>query len=157
LVWKAKHAGLTSTLIEAAIAVNESMPEWVLGKVLAALPASEPPEHHRVLVLGITYKKNVDDTRCSPALRLIELLLQEKFAVDYCDPYASLPTGSILFSTIDKVQLNAETLEGYNAIVITVDHDVFDYSLVSRHARLIIDTRGVYRSSQAIERKVVSA
>jgi UDP-N-acetyl-D-glucosamine dehydrogenase len=157
LVWKAKQAGLTSTLIEAAVAVNESMPEWVLGKVLTALPASEPQGNRRVLVLGITYKKNVDDTRCSPALRLIELMLQEQIAVDYSDPYASLPVDNLLFTTAGKVQLNAEVLKEYNAVIVTVDHDAFDYGLVSRHARLIIDTRGVYRGSLAAVHKVVSA
>lgn len=158
LLWKAQQAGISSALIETAMAINGAMPEWVVSKVLAALPARRCSAECHVLILGVTYKKNVDDTRGSPALQLIELLLQHQVAVDYCDPHASLSSNcERLTAAREVVQLNAATLEGYDAVVLAVDHDAFDYGLIGRHARRIIDTRGVYREGYATTNAVISA
>jgi len=133
--------------IELAGEVNRAMPEWVLGKVVEALnQAGRPLKGASCLVLGIAYKKNVDDMRESPAVTLMELLIGRGARVQYSDPHIpAFPRLRAHYFDLKSVPLSAQTLAAYDVVLLVTDHDAFDYALIGRHARLIVDTRGVYR------------
>jgi UDP-N-acetyl-D-glucosamine dehydrogenase len=148
LTWKARQYGLHTRFIELAGEINSAMPQWVIGKVVDALNGRKKALNgSRVLVLGIAYKKNIDDMSESPAVELMSLLLARGARVDYSDPYVPvLPRmRKYRFEGSESVPLNREALARYDVVLIATDHDVFDYPLIRRHARLIVDTRGVYR------------
>jgi UDP-N-acetyl-D-glucosamine dehydrogenase len=147
LTWKAREYGLHTRFIELAGEINRAMPEYVLSKLIAALNARKKSLNGaRVLVLGIAYKKNVDDMRESPAVELMELI--EKFGgiVAYSDPHVPVfPKMREHKFNLSSVALSAEALASYDAVVLTTDHAKFDYDLIRRSAALIVDSRGVFR------------
>jgi UDP-N-acetyl-D-glucosamine dehydrogenase len=146
LSWKAREYGLNTRFIELAGEINHAMPEWVLGKVGDALnDRGRSIKGSRVLVLGIAYKKNVDDMRESPAVELMELLVRKGAQVDYADPHVPVfPRMREHRFDLTSVPLTAEALEKYDVCLLATDHDRFDYGLIGKHARLIVDTRGRY-------------
>lgn len=146
LTWKAREYGINTRFIELAGEVNRSMPEWVIGKVAAALNDRAKPLHgSRILVLGVTYKKNVDDTRESASIRLVELLLQNNADVRFSDPHvARLGPFSWQPAVMENQVLSPETLAACDCVLLATNHDAFDYEMIRRHAPLIVDTRGVY-------------
>jgi UDP-N-acetyl-D-glucosamine dehydrogenase len=127
------------------------MPHWVIGKIADALnERRQPLNGSRVLVLGIAYKKNVDDMRESPAVELMSLLSARGARVEYCDPHVPVfPTMRNYRFDLASVPLEPERLAQYDVVLIATDHDVFDYEMIRRDARLIVDTRGVYRERAA--------
>ncbi len=147
LTWKARQYGLHTRFIELAGEINNAMPHWVVGKVVDALnDCSKPVNGSRVLVLGIAYKKNVDDMRESPAVELMSLLSARGARVDYCDPHVPVfPRMRKYRFDLESVPLDADRLAQYDVVLIATDHDAFDYQMIREHARLIVDTRGVYR------------
>ncbi len=147
LTWKARQYGVHTRFIELAGEINSAMPHWVLGKVIDALNArGKPLKGSRALVLGIAYKKNVDDMRESPAVELMALLMEKGVRVDYCDPHVPrFPRMRKYRFEMASVPLAAEALAEYDLVLVATNHDAFDYDLIRRHARLIVDTRGVYR------------
>ena len=146
LAWKARAYGVEARFVELAGEVNRAMPEWIIGKLADALAArGKSIAGSRCLVLGIAYKKNVDDTRESPAVELMELLVRRGAAVDYSDPHVpAFPKMREHRFELKSVALSAEALAAYDAVLLATDHDAFDYALIKQHARLIVDTRGVY-------------
>jgi len=97
------------------------------------------------LVLGIAYKKNVDDMRESPAVELMELLQAKGVVITYSDPHVPVfPKMRKHHFDLSSVPLTAETIAGYDFLLLATNHDAFDYTLIKKHARLIVDTRGVY-------------
>jgi UDP-N-acetyl-D-glucosamine dehydrogenase len=146
LTWKARQYGLHTRFIELAGEVNRAMPEWVVGKVMEALnERGRALKGSRVLVLGIAYKKNVDDMRESPAVELMELLARRGAQVEYSDPHVPVfPKMRNHSFDLRSIPLTAENLAAYDAVLLATNHDAFDYALISTHARLIVDTRGVY-------------
>ncbi|HWY24978.1 MAG TPA: nucleotide sugar dehydrogenase [Nevskia sp.] len=148
LTWKAREYGVHTRFIELAGEINHAMPEWVVRKTIDALNQNgKAMRGSRILILGIAYKKNVDDLRESPALELLERFQQLGAEVQYSDPHIPvippLRRGHI---GLGSVALTAASLAACDAVVIAADHDAFDYAAVARHAPLVIDTRGVYRS-----------
>lgn len=146
LTWKAREYGVHTRFIELAGEINSSMPHWVVDKITDALnDRSKSIKSSRVLVLGIAYKKNVDDMRESPAVELMELLTGKGASVDYSDPHVpSFPKMRKHRFDLDSVPLTADRIAGYDVVLIATNHDAFDYDLVLKHAKLIVDTRGVY-------------
>jgi UDP-N-acetyl-D-glucosamine dehydrogenase len=146
LTWKAREYGLHTRFIELAGEINSSMPQWVMGKVAEALnERSRAFKGCRVLVLGVAYKKNVDDMRESPAVELMELLAARGATVHYSDPHVPVfPKMRRHRFDLKSVPLTAEALAAYDLVLLATNHDAFDYELVRKHARLIVDTRGVY-------------
>lgn len=146
LTWKARQYGVHTRFIELAGDINRAMPEWVIGKVMEALnDRGRALKGSRVLVLGIAYKKNVDDMRESPAVELMELLTRRGAKVDYSDPHVPVfPRLRGHHFDLRSVALDAASIAAYDLILVATDHDAFDYALVRKHARLIVDTRGVY-------------
>ncbi|WP_051651053.1 nucleotide sugar dehydrogenase [Brevundimonas bacteroides] len=149
LTWKAREYGLSTHFIELAGEINRRMPEWVVTKIGDALNEREKSlKGSRVLALGISYKRNVDDTRESPSVMVMEILRSRGAIVSYSDPYA--PTFPVMREhTFDlrSVDLTPEAVESFDAVVLLTDHSNVDYDLILEHARLIIDTRGKYRGA----------
>lgn len=146
LTWKAREYGLHTRFIELAGEINSCMPQWVIGKITEALnERSRALRGSRVLVLGIAYKKNVDDMRESPAVELMELLVKKGALVEYSDPHVPVfPKMRQYHFDLKSVPLTPESIASYDFLVLTTHHDAFDYQLIGKHARLIVDTRGVY-------------
>ncbi len=151
LTWKARELGLSTRFIELAGEVNRNMPEWVVGKVVEALnQRAKAVRGSRILMLGIAYKKNVDDMRESPAVALMELLRAKGAEIAYSDPYVPVfPRMREHRFDLESVALTAESVAGYDCAVLATDHAAFDFALIQRHARLIVDTRGVYLEPSA--------
>lgn len=147
LAWTAKQHGVEARFIELAGEVNRAMPEWVVGKLEAALKArGQSLPGSRVLVLGLAYKKNIDDTRESPAVKIMELLVQRGATAAYSDPHVpSFPRMREHSFELGSVTLTPKVVAGYDAVVLVTDHDAFDYPMLLKHSRLIVDSRGLFR------------
>lgn len=146
LTWKAREYGLHTRFIELAGEVNQAMPEWVVGKTLDALNEHKKSLNgSKVLVLGIAYKKNVDDMRESPSVELMELFEAKGAQIAYSDPHVLVfPEMREHNFDLSSVDLTAEEISKYDAIVLATDHDGFDYQLIQQHAKILVDTRGKY-------------
>jgi len=146
LSWKARQFGAEARFIELAGEINRAMPGWVLGKLEQALRARGAElSGSRILVLGLAYKKNIGDTRESPAVELMELLAARGAEIAYSDPHVpEFPRMRAHHFELKSVPLTAATIASYDALLLATDHDAFDYALIRSSARLIVDTRGVY-------------
>ena len=147
LTWKARQYGLHTRFIELAGEINNDMPYWVVNKVIAALnDRGRPLKGSKVLVLGIAYKKNVDDMRESPSVKLMELLRDRGAEVAYSDPHVPVfpPMREHRFD-LASVELTRESISSYDLLLLATNHSAFDYDFIQRHAKVIVDTRGVYR------------
>lgn len=149
LTWKAREYGLHTRFIELSGEVNRAMPEYVVGKVTKALnDRFKSLKGSRLLVLGIAYKKNVDDMRESPAVEVMELLRAAGAEVAYSDPHVPVfPKMREHHFDLASVALTPQAVASYDAVVLTTDHAKFDYEMVRTHAQVIIDSRGVYRTA----------
>lgn len=148
LTWKAREFNVNTHFIELAGEVNSNMPQWVMSKIMWAMnERGKALKDAQVLVLGIAYKKNVDDMRESPSVQLMELLRDQKAKVSYSDPFVPrFPKMREHKFDLSSVSLDAATLKKYDCVLLATDHDDFDYELIKAHAQLVIDTRGRYRS-----------
>ena len=146
LTWKAREYGVHTRFIELAGEVNASMPDYVVGKIAAALNLQRKSlMGSRILVLGIAYKKNVDDMRESPSVILMEKLRDKGAEVSYSDPHiAVFPKLREHHFDLSSVALTPAALAGYDCVVLATDHDRFDYAAIRKHARLIVDSRGKF-------------
>ena len=149
LTWKAKEMGMNTRFIELAGEINTYMPNYVAQKVSDALnTVGKSVKRSKILVLGLAYKKNVDDLRESPSLELIDILINKGAIVDYCDPYfPTIPhTRKHQFELAAK-PLNKNTLKSADLVLLATDHDDFDYDLIEKESPVIIDTRGKFFNS----------
>ncbi len=150
LTWKAREYGVATRFIELAGEVNVGMPRYVVDKLQMALnERSKPLNNARVLLLGLAYKKDVDDPRESPSFELIELLHERGAHVDYHDPHISEMPSMRTWPHLARrpsVGLSAAAVASYDAVLLATDHTAVDYPMVLEHAKLIIDTRGIYRA-----------
>jgi UDP-N-acetyl-D-glucosamine dehydrogenase len=146
LTWKARQYGLHTRFIELAGEINNDMPYWVISKVTSALnDLGRPIKGSKILVLGIAYKKNVDDMRESPSVKLMELLREKGAEVAYSDPHvASFPKMREHHFTLESMHLTRESIASYDLLLLATNHSAFDYDLIQKHAKVIVDTRGVY-------------
>lgn len=144
LTWKAKEYGINTRFIELAGEINHYMPRWVVQKVADALnDHGKSVKGSRILILGLAYKKNIDDSRESPAVEIMELLQEKGALIEYCDPHVpNFPKKRDHHFDLNSVTLDAEGIASYDCIVLATDHEAFDYPLLHSHARLLIDTRG---------------
>ncbi|XUO83169.1 UDP-N-acetyl-D-glucosamine 6-dehydrogenase [Halomonas sp. KM007] len=151
LTWKAREYGLHTRFIELSGEVNRAMPEYVVGKLMDGLNEhGKALKNSRVLVLGIAYKKNVDDMRESPSVEIMELIEAKGAEVAYSDPHVPIfPKMREHHFELASVELSAESLASFDAVVLATDHDRFDFELIQRHAKLIVDSRGTYRAPAA--------
>jgi UDP-N-acetyl-D-glucosamine dehydrogenase len=162
LSWKAREYDFYTKFIELAAEVNQAMPYHAVGKISEGLNRQgKPLRGARVLILGVTFKRDVDDARNSPAQRIIELLLAQEVQVTYNDPYVpQFKVGNDVFYrdelTLCSADLSEKLLAEHDCTVIVAGHTNYDYAWVVRHAPLIIDTvnatRGVSEGREKILR-----
>jgi UDP-N-acetyl-D-glucosamine dehydrogenase len=162
LTWKAREYGLSTRFVELAGEINTEMPRHVVERLAQALDADTGKGLNgaRILVLGIAYKKNVDDTRGSPAFVIIEMLEARGATVAFHDPYVTeIPPTRDHASLVGRrsVDLDDKTLSEFDAVLIVTDHDAVDYELLVAHSRLVVDTRNVMRNVAAHRDPIVKA
>jgi UDP-N-acetyl-D-glucosamine dehydrogenase len=148
LTWRLRAYGFPTRFIELAGEINLAMPHYVARKLEEGLDRrlSVPLSKARVLVLGLAYKKNVADIRESPALKLIDILLQRGARVDYHDPHVPEIPPTREYAELRgrrSIALDRATLQACDAVLVVTDHDAVDYRLIVEHARLVVDTRNV--------------
>jgi UDP-N-acetyl-D-glucosamine dehydrogenase len=151
LTWKAREFGLHTRFIELAGEINNSMPHYVVDKVADALNSrNKSLKGSKILILGIAYKKNVDDMRESPSTEIMELLTHKGANVEYTDPHVPVfPRMRAHHFDLKSVPLTAENLKSYDAVVLATDHDKFDYDLILKNSKLIVDSRGKFLGNHA--------
>jgi UDP-N-acetyl-D-glucosamine dehydrogenase len=144
LSWKAKQFGFESRFIELAGVINGQMPHFVVGKVGDALNRFRKSINGaRILVLGVAYKKNISDVRESPALDIIQLLTKKGARISYCDPYVPVLDEHGIKLKADR--FSAATLRKADCVVLVTDHDLFDFRLVARESKVVVDTRNALK------------
>lgn len=151
LTWKAREYGVHTRFIELAGEVNSSMPDYVMAKVIDALNGQRKSVNgSRILVLGIAYKKNVDDIRESPSLVLIERLHALGAKIEYSDPHIPIfPSGHGIRLDLRSIELTEQRLAGYDCVLLATDHERFDYDMILSASALIVDTRGRFKGRHA--------
>jgi UDP-N-acetyl-D-glucosamine dehydrogenase len=146
LTWKAREYDITTRFIELAGQINSRMPYIVVNRLaeLVDMKVRRNLSDAKILILGIAYKKNIDDMRESPSLKLIELIEKRGAHVEFHDPFIPVipPTREHADLTGRKsVAFDAETLKGFDAVLIATDHDEVDYHFLVAHSKLVVDTR----------------
>jgi UDP-N-acetyl-D-glucosamine dehydrogenase len=161
LSWKAREFDFYTKFIELAAQVNQSMPYHVVERIGQALSArGKPLKDARVFILGVAFKRDIDDARNSPAERIIELLLNAGAQVAYNDPYVPrYSVGQDAFYrrkiTFTSQELTPSLLAGQDAVVIVADHRLYDYPWIVHHAGLVVDTRNVTKETVKGREKIV--
>ncbi|WP_306456287.1 nucleotide sugar dehydrogenase [Falsiruegeria litorea] len=147
LTWKAREFGLHTRFIELAGEVNRAMPEYVIAKLIGGLNArGKSVKGSKIMILGIAYKKNVDDMRESPSVEVMELVRDLGGDLSYADPHVPVfPRMREHHFDLSATPLTPETLAEQDVVILTTDHDAFDYDMIAHHAPLIIDARGIFR------------
>ncbi len=154
LAWKLKTLNYTARFIGLASEVNSHMPSYVTTKVGDALNAEQKAvKGSTILVLGVTYKRDVADCRESPALDIIRLLKAKGALVSYHDPH--IPCLDLDGELLDSVELTAACLQESDCTIIVTDHGAYDWEWIVEHARLIVDTRNATRHVRASEARIV--
>ena len=159
LTWKAREYEVNTKFIELAGEINTYQPYYVVTRAMEVLnEQSKALKGAKVLILGAAYKKNVDDMRESPSLKLIEILREKGAVVDYNDPYIPKlpPTRKYRFD-MESVELTKENISKYDLILLSTDHDDYDYEFIQKHAKLILDTRNAFRKNGIVNGKVFKA
>jgi UDP-N-acetyl-D-glucosamine dehydrogenase len=162
LTWKAREFDVVTRFIELAGQINTSMPAYVVHRLAEAVDqqAKRGLNGARVLILGLAYKKNVDDMRESPSLKLIELIEARGATVDFHDPHIPEITATREHAALTgrrSVALGVELLASYDAVLIATDHDAVDYAMVVANARVVVDTRNVTVKAGVFGPNVVKA
>jgi len=159
LAWKAKQFDFTNRFIELAGEVNTSIPYYVVSKISDALNGrGKSVKDSKILILGIAYKRDIDDIRESPALKIMELLTEKGAQVLYNDPYISRLHKMRRYDFgIASRKLSEKLLSQMDAVVIVTDHAVYDYNWIVKHACLIIDTRNATKEVTQERKKIIKA
>jgi UDP-N-acetyl-D-glucosamine dehydrogenase len=159
LTWRARKYGLTTRFIELAGEINTAMPHFVVERVGDALNnRSKSIKGSRILVLGLAYKKDVDDIRESPSIELIELLQARGAKVDYNDPHVPrTPKQREHNLGMTSKKLSEDMLASYDCVLIATDHTAYDYDWIVKHADLVVDTRNATAKVTAGRKKIVKA
>ncbi|MBO4575796.1 MAG: nucleotide sugar dehydrogenase [Neisseriaceae bacterium] len=146
LTWKAREYGVNTRFIELAGEINSAMPDYVVSKTLTALNnQGKAMKNAKILVLGIAYKKNVDDMRESPSVHIMEKLQQNGAIVAYSDPHVAVfPKMREHHFDLKSEPLTPENIATFDCVILATDHDKFDYPLLQEKAQLIVDTRGKF-------------
>ncbi len=154
LTWKAREYGMRTRFIELAGEINSSMPQFVVRKTIDLLNNnSKSLKGSNILILGLAYKKNIDDMRESPSLDIIFLLQEGGANIKFNDPYiTNFPANKKYNIEIESIDLTKESLNSFDIVILSTDHDDFDYNLIQDNSKLIIDTRGKFTPSKTILR-----
>jgi UDP-N-acetyl-D-glucosamine dehydrogenase len=154
LAWKMRTLNYKTRFIDLASEINSEMPEYVVRKIATALNDDERSvKGSHILILGIAYKKDIDDMRESPALDVMRLLEERGAHVDYHDPF--VPSFRENGESKSGVPLSKDVLERADAVVIVTDHSGVDYQMVTDHARLVVDTRNATARLKSSRARIV--
>lgn len=154
LSWKAREFDFHMDFIELSARVNDDMPFYLVNKVMTAIhDRGRQNGRERIVVLGVAFKRDVDDARHSPALKVIELLRRRRMDVVYHDPY--VPAVRLNGDALRSQPLSAALLRGADCVVILTDHSCFDYPEIVAHARLVFDARNATRAVASGREKIV--
>ncbi len=159
LTWKAREYEINTKFIELAGEINTYQPYYVVERTMEFLNEKKKTLNgSKVLILGAAYKKNVDDMRESPSLKLIEIFREKGAEVDYSDPYIPvLPKTRKYKFDMNSVPLTKENIEKYDVVLLSTDHDDFDYKYIAECAQLIIDTRNAFGKHGIIAENIKKA
>lgn len=160
LSWVARRYGLTARFIELAGEINTTMPEWVVGKIADALnDRGKPIRGSRILLLGMAYKKDVDDSRESPGFALMDLLLRKGAVVTYNDPHIPVLPATRRYPHLrfESQPLTPDVLGAQDCLVIVTDHTAYDWTAIVPHAPLIVDTRNATQAVRQGRENIVLA
>ncbi|MCP4263933.1 MAG: nucleotide sugar dehydrogenase [Planctomycetes bacterium] len=159
LTWKARQYGMPTRFIELAGEINTSMPRYVISKTTEALNEQRKSlKGSKVLILGLAYKKDIDDLRESPSIELIELLQKKGAKVDYNDPYIPRTHKQRQHNLkMTSKKLTAQTLASYDVVLISTDHSDYDYHWIVKNAKLVVDARNATSVVASAGKKVVKA
>ncbi len=162
LTWKAREFDVTTRFIELAGQINTSMPHYVVDRLAEALDRSAGTglSKARVLIIGVAYKKNIDDMRESPSLRLIEILEARGAQTDFHDPHIPVIPMTREHSALagrTSISLSHSAVSGYDVVLIATDHDAVDYKALAASARLVVDTRNACARRDVVGDHIVKA
>ena len=159
LTWKAREYGMPTRFIELAGEINTDMPHYVVGRTLEAMnDRGKSLKGAKVLILGLAYKKDIDDVRESPSIELIELFRKKGAKVDYNDPYIPMTHKMREHNLKMKSKpLSAKMLRGYDIVVISTDHSCYDYKWIVKNAKMVVDTRNATANVKSGRSKIVKA
>ncbi|MCK5174409.1 MAG: nucleotide sugar dehydrogenase [Planctomycetes bacterium] len=159
LTWKARQYGMATRFIELAGEINTNMPQYVVTRTMEALNDKKKSlKGSKVLILGLAYKKDIDDLRESPSVELIELLREKGAAVDYNDPFIPRTHRQREHDLkMTSKKLSAKMLASYDVVLISTDHSEYDYGWIVRHSQLVVDTRNATADVKVNRRKIVKA
>ncbi len=160
LSWAARKHGLNTRFIELAGEINTAMPTYVVGRISDALnDRGKPVRGSKITLLGVAYKKDVDDSRESPGLELMELLLRKGAVVHYNDPHIPQLPRTRRHPTLEmrSQELTPEYLRTRDCVVIVTDHSAYDWERIVEHAPLVVDTRNATRGVRNVEGRIVRA
>jgi UDP-N-acetyl-D-glucosamine dehydrogenase len=162
LTWRAREFGMRTRFIELSGEINRAMPRHVVGRLRDALSERHQKALHgsRILLIGVAYKKNVDDMRESPSLALIELLESAGASVAYYDPHIPVipPTREhAALAGRKSIVWDAQAIKAFDAVLIATDHDAIDWDALVEHARLVVDTRNASARAGLFSEKIVKA
>jgi len=159
LTWKARQYAMSTRFIELAGEINTAMPEYVVARVTEALNTRKQAVNGaKILVLGLAYKKDVDDLRESPSIELIEMLRERGAKVDYNDPHIPrTPKQREHNLGLVSKKLTDKTLRAYDCVLIATDHSAYDYDWIVNHAKLVVDTRNATANVAAGREKIIKA
>ena len=142
LSWISKKKGYDPKFIPLAGKINTMMPLWVVNKMLSNLKSPK----QKILILGVAYKKNVDDDRESPSFEIMKILKKKKINFEYNDPYFDKIRKGRQNKIIKKsIILNKNNLKKFSAVLVVTDHDKYDYKFIAQNSKIVFDTRGVYK------------
>ena len=153
LSWKAKKDfDLPIKFIDLADEINSKMPHYVINKVADSLEKkSLKINESKILILGLSYKKNIDDCRESPSLVITKNLINMGANISYSDPYFPIfPSQNKFGISLKCTELSIKNIASQDCVILLADHDIFDYEIIEKHSKLIIDTRGRFNSSEKI-------
>jgi UDP-N-acetyl-D-glucosamine dehydrogenase len=159
LAWKAKEYDFSTRFIQLAGEINVSMPYYVIDKTMEALNKNKKSLNgSRILVIGVAYKKDIDDDRESPGYAIMKMLLEKGAIVSYNDPWIPKLTATRKYDfQMTSTSINPEVLAAMDAVIIITDHSAYDFAEIVKHSNLVIDTRNATKGIKGAKEKIVMA
>lgn len=151
LVWAAKKRNVRTDFINLSARINDRISVWML-KIIKKTLKTNKKSKKKILAVGLSYKKNVDDTRESPSFKIIEQLLKANFIVKYYDPFfKKFPKQRNYKFNIKTIKFNKTSISKFDAVIILTNHDKINYGLIEKNAKFIFDTRGVIKKNNNVK------
>jgi UDP-N-acetyl-D-glucosamine dehydrogenase len=151
LSWIAKKKGYVPQMLKSASKINDNMPKLIINKILRYFK-SKP----KILIFGISYKKNVDDDRESPSFEFMKILMKKNIYFDFVDPYfGKIRKGRKISIEKKSIKLNTRNSKNYDCAIIVTDHDKFNYNFIKKNFRYVFDTRGVFFRKKIISKNII--